>query len=156
MKTIRCAHCGNSHSSVAEVRNCSTVNPLAAEYEAPSYDSVPDEALEENKLPAPVSAMSVAQPLDLSKIYILEEKIYRLRMGKSGFAYAMEVSLDRDISDKYAPGIAKKLRPEDVIEIGVLKSIGKETGICLVCGRKLTNPTSVENGIGPICADGYA
>lgn len=30
---------------------------------------------------------------------------------------------------------------------------GKETGICCVCARTLTNPTSIEAGIGPICAE---
>lgn len=32
---------------------------------------------------------------------------------------------------------------------------GKLTGYCSCCGRKLTNPISVERGIGPICAEGY-
>ena len=29
---------------------------------------------------------------------------------------------------------------------------GRETGICSCCGRELTNKTSIEMGIGPICA----
>lgn len=29
---------------------------------------------------------------------------------------------------------------------------GKSSGSCCVCGRFLTNPTSVEEGIGPICS----
>ena len=29
---------------------------------------------------------------------------------------------------------------------------GKRTGICQVCHRKLTNPKSIEAGIGPVCA----
>ena len=32
---------------------------------------------------------------------------------------------------------------------------GKRTGICCCCGRKLTNPASVEAGIGPICVQRY-
>lgn len=32
---------------------------------------------------------------------------------------------------------------------------GKQTGSCSCCGRKLTDPVSIENGIGPICADNY-
>lgn len=32
------------------------------------------------------------------------------------------------------------------------KAYGRRTGRCMVCGRKLTHPTSVEAGIGPICA----
>ena len=30
---------------------------------------------------------------------------------------------------------------------------GKEFGQCAVCGRELSDPVSIERGIGPICAD---
>lgn len=32
---------------------------------------------------------------------------------------------------------------------------GKESGECSCCGRELTDPTSIERGIGPICATKY-
>lgn len=32
---------------------------------------------------------------------------------------------------------------------------GKRTGVCCCCGRELTDPRSVEAGIGPICADNW-
>lgn len=32
---------------------------------------------------------------------------------------------------------------------------GRETGQCACCGRELTDPESVERGIGPICAEKY-
>jgi hypothetical protein len=32
---------------------------------------------------------------------------------------------------------------------------GKRTGICACCGRELTDPESIERGIGPICAEKY-
>jgi hypothetical protein len=35
---------------------------------------------------------------------------------------------------------------------GALKAHGIDTGICGCCGRELTNPESIKNGIGPICA----
>ena len=38
---------------------------------------------------------------------------------------------------------------------GELKAHGIDTGICGCCGRELTNPVSIENGIGPICADRF-
>lgn len=34
-------------------------------------------------------------------------------------------------------------------------AFGKETGQCCVCGRTLTNPDSIEAGIGPICASRF-
>ncbi len=36
---------------------------------------------------------------------------------------------------------------------GFATQYGKETGVCCVCNRTLTDPVSVANGIGPICAD---
>ena len=33
---------------------------------------------------------------------------------------------------------------------------GKQTGICACCGRELTDPESIERGIGPICAEKWA
>lgn len=35
--------------------------------------------------------------------------------------------------------------------IGVARFYGRETGVCCCCGRELTDPVSVANGIGPIC-----
>lgn len=32
---------------------------------------------------------------------------------------------------------------------------GKETGTCSCCGRELTDPVSIANGIGPICAEKF-
>lgn len=32
---------------------------------------------------------------------------------------------------------------------------GRETGQCACCGRELTDPESIERGIGPICAEKY-
>ncbi len=32
---------------------------------------------------------------------------------------------------------------------------GRRTGMCCICGRELTNHTSIDAGIGPICADKF-
>lgn len=34
-----------------------------------------------------------------------------------------------------------------------IEAYGHETGICAICGLTLTNPESIERGIGPICAE---
>ena len=36
---------------------------------------------------------------------------------------------------------------------GVAVQYGRDTGICACCGRTLTDPASIEVGIGPICAE---
>ena len=40
--------------------------------------------------------------------------------------------------------------PEAVMETALTD--GQETGTCSCCGRKLTDPESVERGVGPVCA----
>jgi hypothetical protein len=35
---------------------------------------------------------------------------------------------------------------------GMARLYGKRTGICCCCGRELTDPASIEAGIGPVCA----
>lgn len=35
------------------------------------------------------------------------------------------------------------------------EAYGKETGVCCICSRTLTDPNSIERGIGPICADRF-
>lgn len=35
------------------------------------------------------------------------------------------------------------------------EAFGKETGRCACCGRELTDPVSIANSIGPICAERY-
>lgn len=36
-----------------------------------------------------------------------------------------------------------------------LEVYGKETGVCGICNRTLTDPESIANGIGPVCARGF-
>lgn len=36
-----------------------------------------------------------------------------------------------------------------------LEAYGKDTGICGICNRTLTDPVSIANGIGPICANKF-
>tara|TARA_R110000744_G_scaffold305007_1_gene413354 strand:- start:6428 stop:8392 length:1965 start_codon:yes stop_codon:yes gene_type:complete len=39
--------------------------------------------------------------------------------------------------------------------IGAAREHGRETGVCSHCGRELTDPESIERGIGPICLAGW-
>lgn len=36
-----------------------------------------------------------------------------------------------------------------------IEAYGHETGVCAICGLTLTNPESIERGIGPICAERF-
>lgn len=41
----------------------------------------------------------------------------------------------------------------DPLAVGV--AYGKKTGMCCCCGRELTDPVSIERGIGPICESNW-
>jgi hypothetical protein len=52
---------------------------------------------------------------------------------------------------EYEQGAIHKLRPEMRMSLEEAKEFGKVYGTCCVCGRTLTNETSIEEGIGPVC-----
>jgi len=48
--------------------------------------------------------------------------------------------------------LGQKLSELSVDPMGAVVSFGRLTGACACCGRTLTDPTSIERGVGPICA----
>lgn len=52
-----------------------------------------------------------------------------------------------------AEGVAEQLREIAAAPLSVAISYGRETGSCACCGRTLTDPKSIELGIGPVCKD---
>jgi hypothetical protein len=52
---------------------------------------------------------------------------------------------------EYVQGAIHRIRPEMRMSLDEAKAFGKVYGTCCVCGRTLTNETSIEEGIGPIC-----
>ena len=52
---------------------------------------------------------------------------------------------------KYVRGMVTTLRPEHKVTIQEAKDFGHLHGRCLICARVLSDPKSVEQGIGPIC-----
>lgn len=53
---------------------------------------------------------------------------------------------------EYAPGIVRKLSEDTAMSLDEAKAFGSFYGTCVVCGATLTNPASIEAGIGPVCA----
>lgn len=80
--------------------------------------------------------------------------IFRVKIGRqSGRPYAMRLSLvDDKITFEYDAGAIRMLVAEDRWTLEQAKEFGLETGFCCVCGAFLTDPKSVEAGIGPVCA----
>lgn len=58
------------------------------------------------------------------------------------------------VSHHSAPSnLGQKLSELSVDPMGAVVSFGRLTGACACCGRNLTDPTSIERGVGPICAE---
>lgn len=52
----------------------------------------------------------------------------------------------------YVAGLVTKLDPKDRLTLAQAEELGKTWHHCGCCGRELTNPESIDRGIGPICA----
>lgn len=67
-------------------------------------------------------------------IYLNNQGIFKLYTTQSGHLFA------------------KKLRPETKMTLEQAKHYGKMYGMCIKCGRTLTDEVSIAEGIGPVCA----
>jgi len=90
---------------------------------------------------------TVANPI----IYVLgtEDKVYYGKIVNSLFVAVSNVNHAR------IAVITNELKEiqGDLSKAAV--SYGKRFGICSCCGRVLTDPTSIEAGIGPVCAENW-
>lgn len=55
----------------------------------------------------------------------------------------------------YARGMVYRLTTSDLVSVEEVRAFGLRTGMCAICGRTLTDPASVQKGIGPICEGKY-
>lgn len=53
---------------------------------------------------------------------------------------------------EYAPGVGRTLAGMAPLTIEEAAKFGHLHGVCVVCAKELTNPKSVQAGIGPVCA----
>lgn len=138
--SILCGHCGQRHESIREVRECSIVNPaLVVE---PSADDAPEAAIKTGP-----------EPLSPGFYQTDSEHIYKVVISQKGYPYAsLLVATQSGHTWEYAPGAVKDLQPMHLMTLEDAKQFGRISGRCMVCGRELTNPESIEAGIGPVCA----
>jgi len=54
---------------------------------------------------------------------------------------------------EYAPGVGRSLAAEGLAPLTVEEAarLGHLHGVCMICGKPLTTPKSVQQGIGPVC-----
>lgn len=131
--SIRCAHCTGRHGSVAEVRNCST-RVMTTE---------------------PVVIFEQANEPGM---YRTDGEVYLVVTSESGRLYAKKLVTEmkgdavHKLAFEYDTGSIYKISKFDRMSVEDVAKLGKTTGHCWVCARKLTVKKSVEAGIGPICA----
>ena len=88
-------------------------------------------------------------------------RLVRVYLGQnSGHMLSKEVHVHTDGSVDYVylgkasgnvPATARRLTREEVGE----RTLALASTTCLVCGRRLDDPESVDRGIGPVCWDRY-
>lgn len=80
-----------------------------------------------------------------------EGDIYRVQTSReSGNLYAKRLDVFEG-GFVYEPGAIRKVKPSDRLTVEEAKALGVQYGFCIVCGILLTDPKSVEQGIGPVC-----
>lgn len=91
-------------------------------------------------------------------MYRMDGVIYKVQAAVhgSGHLYAKQLSVYEDdagvtVGFHYAKGVVSRLTPAHRMSLEDAKAFGALYGTCCVCGRTLTNETSIEAGIGPVC-----
>ena len=87
--------------------------------------------------------------------YFKNETVYKITLTKDGqrsYAKRLEVTNGRG-KWVYEQGAARVLTSNDAITVDQAAAFGHLHGICAICGATLTNPESVERGIGPVCLE---
>lgn len=92
--------------------------------------------------------------------YVKGEDTYFVTTAKStGNTYAKKWAVkygNKKASWVYAPGVMATLAGQTPMTLEQAKAFGHSHGYCIRCGAQLTDPKSVEAGIGPICAGYWA
>lgn len=85
-------------------------------------------------------------------MYRTGDAIFRVQRSlQSGNLYAKRLDIIA-MEFAYEAGAIKMLTASDKMTLDEAKAFGVETGFCCVCAKFLTDPKSVANGIGPVCA----
>lgn len=88
--------------------------------------------------------------------YKYEGGLYEVCQSKQGHNYAKKLWLKQDKATwEFAPGAMKNFQQWEEANLADMKALGMEYGICMVCGRLLTNEESIAAGIGPVCANRF-
>lgn len=103
------------------------------------------------------TAPEAYQPAELEDgFYGFNGLIVKVQHGKeSGRQYALVMEpgeRGERGSWVYGPGVVRDLTPAHRLTTEDAAAFGHVYGICGICGATLTDPESIERGIGPVCA----
>lgn len=82
-------------------------------------------------------------------IYLKGGVVYKVQISEAGRAYAKV--LREKGGFEYDPTAIRNLALADKITLEQAQAYGVQFGICVVCGRYLSDEKSVALGIGPVC-----
>jgi Family of unknown function (DUF6011) len=106
-------------------------------------------ALIDALMAAPRKAKAEAKP----GYYTLAGEVFVVVQNK---AKQMVIHLTADDKKRgsweYKPGLGAQLAKSVPLTVQEAARLGHLHGVCMICGAALTDPKSVTNGIGPVCA----
>lgn len=104
------------------------------------------------KLP---STKKPAAKVDVEEgFYVLGDQVWKVQKSLSSSGkYAKRLTENGNFV--YVAGGVAKLANAEKLTLDKAKHLGKLYGMCMICGRTLTDENSIAQGIGPICADKF-
>lgn len=83
--------------------------------------------------------------------YVYKNEVYKVQVSPStGNAYAKVFT--QEGGWLYAQGMVNKMHDAQPLTLEKAKEFGHLYGSCIICGRTLTDESSIDAGIGPVCA----
>jgi hypothetical protein len=97
------------------------------------------------RLPGHITLSTIIKGVNAGGIYVKVKGEYAGKITKEGVDY-----INANYRELVIPMLDDAKEGANLLTLA--KAYGHETGSCAVCGRELSDPLSVQMGIGPICA----
>lgn len=88
---------------------------------------------------------------DAGTIYVVVENKAKTRTYAKMLTIRVDYTGTTRASWDYAPGAAAALSKSSPLTVEEAGRLGHMHGICIICCKRLTDPVSVKQGIGPVC-----
>lgn len=89
-------------------------------------------------------------------IHYVAGEVFKVQRSKTGNLYAKHLDLDTERWEYVGRNPFDMLDAETVMTKADAQAFGREYGVCCNCGLTLTDPVSIDAGIGPVCAKKFA